>query len=54
MRMALPGQRLAPDYSLAFTRLPLALRPNGIPPAAEDWEAPERSAPVPKTEEVEA
>jgi len=27
--------------------VPLALKPNGIAPAREDWEAPERSAPVP-------
>ncbi len=34
------------------TAVPLALRVNGIPPAIDDWSAPERSAPVPaRTEE---
>jgi hypothetical protein len=36
------------------TAVPLALRPNGIPPAADDWQAPERSAPVPTPQEAEA
>ena len=27
--------------------VPLALRVHGIPAAAEPWEAPERSAPIP-------
>ncbi len=30
------------------TAVPLALRPRGVAPAGEDWEAPERSAPLPK------
>lgn len=35
------------------TAVPLALRPNGIPPAADAWEAPERSAPVPAPNEAD-
>lgn len=34
------------------TAVPLALRPNGIVPPREPWQAPERSAPVPDTEAV--
>jgi hypothetical protein len=30
------------------TAVPLALRPRGVAPAGEDWEAPQRSAPLPK------
>ena len=30
--------------------VPLALRPSGIAPPGEPWEAPERSAPVPDAE----
>jgi hypothetical protein len=34
------------------TAVPLALRVNGIPPAADAWEAPERSAPVPPPQDT--
>jgi hypothetical protein len=30
------------------TAVPLKLRPDGIGPPAEGWQAPERSAPLPK------
>lgn len=30
--------------------VPLALKPQGIAPAGEDWEAPERSAPLPEAD----
>ena len=35
------------------TAVPLRLRPNGIPVATDDWEAPERSAPIPSPKDDE-
>ncbi len=33
--------------------VPLRLRPNGIPPAIDAWESPERSAPIPSPRDAE-